>query len=99
MTKVISRKTQKHLGNKLTTHDYCYGAIAIGRRFVGQEFARGYNEEIGEVEEVEADEDDPLELSAGRGSAVGSRRYSVSVDIVKHLSSQSIDTFRSLSER
>ncbi|GAB7357797.1 hypothetical protein MBLNU459_g0613t1 [Dothideomycetes sp. NU459] len=99
LTKVISRETQKHLGNKLTTHDYRHGAIAIGRRFVGQEFARGYNEEIGEVEEAEADEDDPLELSAGRGSAVGSRRYGVSVDIVKHLSSRSIDTFRSLSER
>lgn len=43
------------------------------------------------------DEDDPLEISAGRGSKVGAKRYGVLLDVIKHLSSRSIDTFRPLS--
>jgi len=43
------------------------------------------------------DKDDPLEISAGRGSEVGAKRYGVSLDVIKHLSSRSIDTFRPLS--
>jgi hypothetical protein len=43
------------------------------------------------------EEDDLLEISAGRGSEVGAKRYGVSLDVIKHLSSRSIDTFRPLS--
>ena len=52
---------------------------------MGDEFARGYKEEIGEVEEPEVELEDPLEQSAGRGAAVGMNRYTVSKDIVRHL--------------
>jgi hypothetical protein len=45
------------------------------------------------------EEDDLLEISAGRGSEVGAKRYSVSLDVIKHLSSRSIDTFRPLSQK
>jgi hypothetical protein len=45
------------------------------------------------------DEDDPLEISAGRGGEVGAKRYGVSLDVIKHLSSRSIDTFRPLSQK
>ncbi len=38
-------------------------------------------------------------MSAGRGSKVGINRYGVSVDVIKHLSSCTVDTFRLLSEK
>jgi hypothetical protein len=45
------------------------------------------------------DEDDPLEILARRGGEVGAKRYGVSLDVIKHLSSRSIDTFRLLSQK
>jgi hypothetical protein len=45
------------------------------------------------------EEDDPLEISARRGGEVGAKRYGVSLDVIKHLSSRSIDTFRPLSQK
>jgi hypothetical protein len=43
------------------------------------------------------EEDDLLEISARRGREVGAKQYGVSLDVIKHLSSRSIDTFRLLS--
>jgi hypothetical protein len=43
------------------------------------------------------EEDDPLKISARRGREVGAKRYSISLDVIKYLSSCSIDTFRLLS--
>ena len=99
LTKVIARETQKHLGVRLTTHDYRHIAISIGRRVVGEQFAHGYAEEMADIEEPEVEGDDVLELSAGRGGEVGANRYGVSVDIIKHLCSRTVDTFRPLSEK
>jgi hypothetical protein len=42
------------------------------------------------------DKDNLLEVSAGRGGEIGANRYSVSLDVIKYLSSCSIDTFRPL---
>ncbi|KAH7020666.1 hypothetical protein B0J12DRAFT_635351, partial [Macrophomina phaseolina] len=64
---------------------------------VGGGFSRGYQDEGGEVEEAEAD--DALELQSGRTTAIGTIHYGVPVDIVKHLSVRSLETFRPLSER
>jgi hypothetical protein len=99
LTRIIVRESQKRLGTRLTTHDYRHVAISIGREVVGEQFARGYTEETIEVEEAEVEDDDTLEMSAGRGAEVGVNCYGVSVDIVKHLSSRSIDTFRPLSRQ
>ena len=93
LTKVIARETQKHLGVRLTTHDYRHTAISIGRRVVGEQFAHGYAEEMADIEEPEVETDDVLELSAGRGGEVGANRYGVSVDIIKHLSSRTVEHF------
>jgi hypothetical protein len=81
---------------RLTTLDYRHIVISIGREKVGEQFSHGYIEDIAEIEEPEVDEDDPLKVLAGRGGEVGAKRYGVSLDIVKHLSSRSIDTFRPL---
>jgi hypothetical protein len=45
------------------------------------------------------EEDDPLEISARRGSKVRAKHYGVLLDVIKHLSSRSIDTFRLLSQK
>jgi hypothetical protein len=71
LTRIIARETQKRLKVRLTTHDYRHLTIAIGRVVVGEQFAYGYVDEIGEVEAPEVDTDDPLEMSAGRGGEIG----------------------------
>lgn len=66
---------------------------------VGEGFAHRYAEEIADIEEPEVETDDALEMSAGRGSEVGANRYGVALNVIKHLSSRTVDTFRPLSER
>jgi len=80
-------------------YDYQHVAISISREVIGKQFARGYTEETIEVKEAEVEDNDALEMSAGRGAEVGVNCYRVSIDIVKHLSSRSIDTFRPLSRQ
>jgi Lhr-like helicase len=98
LTKVMKQRSGEDLGVTLGTMDYRHAAVGMGRRFVGAEFARGYQAENEEVDEPEVESDDPLEISAGRGSAIGVNRYAVPSDIVKHLSEKNIQTFRPLSE-
>jgi hypothetical protein len=93
------RESSKHLGTRLTTLDYRHVAVSVGREKVGEQFSRGYVEETAEVEEPEVEEDDALEVSAGRGREIGANRYSVLLDVIKHLSSRSIDTFRPLCQK
>jgi hypothetical protein len=99
LTKVINRESSMGLGTRLTTLDYRHVAVSLGREKVGEQFSRGYVEETAEFEEPEVDEDDPLEVSAGRGGEIGANRYGVSLDVIKHLSSRSIDTFRPLCQK
>lgn len=80
----------------MTTLDYRHIAVSLGREKVREQFSRGYTRDIAEVEEPEVDEDDPLEMSAGRGGEIRANRYGISLDMIKHLSSRSIDTFRPL---
>ncbi len=51
MTRIIKRETEKRLGTVLTTLDYRHTAVGIGRVVVGEAFGRGYEDEIGEIEE------------------------------------------------
>jgi hypothetical protein len=99
LTKVIVRESSKHLGTRLTTLDYRHVAVSVGREKVGEQFSRGYVEETAEVEEPEVEDDDALEVSAGRGGEIGANRYGVSLDVIKHLSSRSVDTFRPLCQK
>jgi superfamily II DNA helicase RecQ len=99
LTKVLKRETGKRLGVELHTLAYRHTAVGIGRVKVGESFGRGYQDEVGEVDEAEVDEDqeDLLELQNSRTTIMGVGNYSVSIDIVKHLSTRSIDAFRALS--
>jgi hypothetical protein len=99
LTRVLKRETGKRLGVALHTLDYRHTAVGIGRVYVGESFSKGYQDDVGEVEEAEVDDDgeDVLELQNSRTTAMGVGNYSVPVDIVKHLSVRSIDAFRLLS--
>jgi hypothetical protein len=99
LTRVLKRETGKRLGVPLHTLDYWHSAVGIGRVKVGEAFGRGYEDEVGEVEEAEVDEggEDVLELQNSRTTAMGIGNYSVLVDIVKYLSVRLIDAFRPLS--
>lgn len=92
LTRVLKRETGKRLGVALHTLDYRHTAVGIGRVYVGESFSKGYQDDVGEVEEAEVDEDgeDILELQNSRTTAMGVGNYSVPVDIVKHLSVRSI---------
>jgi superfamily II DNA helicase RecQ len=99
LTKVLKRETGKRLGVELHTLGYRHTAVGIGRVKVGESFGRGYQDEVGEIDEAEVDEDqeDLIELQNARSTVMGVGNYSVSIDIVKHLSTRSIDAFRALS--
>jgi len=98
MTGIIKQETAMGLGHGYTTLDYRHIAVSIGRVKVGESFAAGYKEEIGEIEEPEVEEESGLDLQSGRGEKQGSLKYGVPVDIVAHLSVRSLETFRPLSE-
>ena len=99
LTRVLKRETGKRLGVELHTLGYRHTAVGIGRVKVGESFGRGYQDEVGEVDEAEVDEDqeDIIELQNSRTTLMGVGNYSVPIDIVKHLSTRSIDAFRALS--
>ncbi|KAG6197758.1 hypothetical protein E4U50_007830 [Claviceps purpurea] len=78
LTTILKQRTGQDLGQELGTLQYRHAAVGIGRRFVGNNFAKDYyKDETGDVEEPEVATEDPLEMSAGRGSAAGARRSTV----------------------
>ena len=96
---IIQRQTSLALGHAFGVLDYRHIAVSIGRVIIGETWAAGYKDEVGEVEEAEVDEESGLELQSGRGELQGTLKYGVPVDIVNHLSVRSLETFRPLSER
>lgn len=99
LTRALKRETGKRLGVTLHTQDYRHTAVSIGRVVVGESFSKGYQDEIGEVEEGEVDKggEDIVELQNARTTAMGVENYGVPIDIIKHLNIRSIDAFRPLS--
>jgi hypothetical protein len=92
---VIRRETGKRLGVKLHTQGYRHAAVGIKRVKVRESFSRGYQDEVGEVDKakVDKDQEDIIELQNSRTTAIGISNYSVLINIIKHLSVQSIDAF------
>jgi hypothetical protein len=99
LTKVLKRETGKRLRVELHTLGYRHTAVGISRVKVGESFGRGYQDEVGEIDEAEVDEEqeDIIKLQNSRSTVMGVGNYSVSIDIVKHLSTRSIDAFRAVS--
>ena len=65
---------------------------------VGESFASGYKDEIGEIEKPKVKEEDALDVQASRDKMMGSLRYGVPINIINHLSVHSLKKFWSLSE-
>jgi hypothetical protein len=83
----------------LHTLDYQHTAVSIRREKVSKAFSKGYDDDIGEVEEakVEEDSEDGMELQNSRTTCIEIGNYAIPIDIVKHLSVRSIDAFCPLS--
>jgi hypothetical protein len=96
---VLKRETAKRLGVKLHTLDYRHTAVGIRREKVRQTFSKGYDDDVGEVEEEEVNDngEDIVELQNSRTTSMGIGNYAVLIDIVKHLSVRLINAFRPLS--
>lgn len=99
LSAVLEQRTSEGLGVPLGTLAYRHVAVGIGRQFVGEVFATGYQVELCEIEEPELEKDSAFDISSGHGSAQGVSRYAVPSDVVKHLSQRNIDTFRPLSQQ
>jgi hypothetical protein len=83
----LRQRTGSDIRHALGILQFRHAAVGIRRQVVGDEFAKGYKDETGEVEEPEMEEgEDPLEVSIGRSSAISVNRYAVRSDIVRHLS-------------
>ena len=95
LTRALKRETGKRLRVALHTLDYRHTAVGIGRVVVGEPFSKGYQDEIGEVDEAEVDEEaeDVLELQSARTTVIGVGNYGVLIDIIKHLSVRLINAF------
>jgi hypothetical protein len=96
---MLKRETAKRLRVKLHTLNYRHTAVGIRREKVGQTFSKGYDNDVEKVEEEEVNNngEDIIELQNSRTTSIGISNYAVLIDIVKHLSVQSINLFRPLS--
>ena len=72
LTRAIKRETGKRLGVELHTLDYRHTAVGIGRVVVGESFSKGYQDDVGEIEEAEVDDEgeDVIELQSARTTAI-----------------------------
>jgi hypothetical protein len=66
---------------------------------VGESFSKGYQDKVSEIDKAEVDEDeeDLVKLQNSRTTVIGVGNYSVLINIVKHLSTRSINAFQALS--
>jgi hypothetical protein len=96
---VLKRETGQRLRVPLHTLDYRHAAVSIRRKKVSKAFSKGYDDNVGEVEEAEVNKksEDIMELQNSRTTRIEVGNYTVPINIVKHLSVRSINTFRPLS--
>jgi hypothetical protein len=87
-TKAFIRESIARMGFRVTTADYRHISIAIDRKFI-----RGEDAEIDEEEE-----DDCHDLMSSHSSRTANARYGRDGGLLHQLSSQSIDTFRGISD-
>jgi superfamily II DNA helicase RecQ len=93
LTKVLTRETSKRLGFRMTIQEYRHIAIAIDREFI-----RGSSAEADEDEEGEG-EDDIHDLMAAHSSKLANARYARMGGLSKGLTPESINLYRSVSDK
>jgi hypothetical protein len=80
----MTQKTAEQLGTRLTMQDYCYTAIGIGRKVVGERFAAGYKKQLQSYYTKKSKEgssnknrEDLLKLQNSRSTAVDIVAYAI----------------------
>jgi hypothetical protein len=83
----------------LYTLDYQHTAVGIRREKVSKAFSKGYDNNVGEVEEAKINKEGKniIELQNSRTTRIEIGNYTVLINIVKHLSVRSINAFCLLS--
>ena len=95
---MLKRKTGKRLSVALHTLDYRHTVVGISQVKVGELFTRGYQDKISKIDKAKVDDnEDLLKLQNSQLTVIGVGNYSVSLNIIKHLSAQLINTFQALS--
>jgi hypothetical protein len=96
---VLRRETEQRIRVPLYTLDYRHAAVGIRRKKVSKAFSKGYNDDIGEIEEAKVDEEskDIIELQNSRTTRIEVGNYTILINIVKHLSVRLINAFCPLS--
>ena len=93
LTKVLTRETSKRLGFRMTTQEYRHVAIAIDKKFI-----RGISAEADGEDEDEED-DDIHDLMAAHSTKLANARYARVGGLSKGLTPESINLYRSVSDK
>ncbi|KAG5950006.1 hypothetical protein E4U57_008109 [Claviceps arundinis] len=95
LTDIVNTRSGKDLGEVFGTADYRHIGIGIGRTYVDQHFAKDcFTDEMHDVEDEELAIEDPLEISAGRGTATGATRYAVPKLTLRNVGRQSLEVLQ-----
>ncbi|KAG6109089.1 hypothetical protein E4U13_006113 [Claviceps humidiphila] len=95
LTDIVYTRSGKDLGEVFGTADYRHIGIGIGRTYVDQHFAKDcFTDEMHDVEDEELAIEDPLEISAGRGTATGATRYAVPKLTLRNVGRQSLEVLQ-----
>jgi hypothetical protein len=85
LTRVLKRKIANRLRVTLHKFDYRHVAVGIGRENAGKMFSNGYDDNIVKMKEGKVVDKniDIIELHNSRGTSIGTRNHTISINIVK----------------
>ena len=93
ISKVLARESGKCLGFRVTIADYRHISVAIDRKFIRK------NEIDIDDDDDDEDEDDANDLMAAHRSKTAINRYGRQSGLLRKLSAESIDIFRSIADK
>ena len=91
LTKAMVRETTIRIGFRMTTQEYRHIAIAIDRKFIRGQSA--------EPDDDEDENDDVHDLMAAHSTKIAVATYARMGGLTRSLTSESIDAFRSISDK
>ena len=92
LTKVLTRESSKRLGFRMTVQEYRHIAVAIDREFI-----RGITAEYDDIEDDE--DDDVHDLMAAHSTKLANARYARMSGLSKGLTPNSINIYRTVSDK
>jgi hypothetical protein len=101
MSRAMAAKTSKHIGVRITLRDYRHIAVAISRKHA-REKGRQKSDFDQDEDEDEANKGEQYEVAddlAASHTGQTAEHYGVTIDILKRLTADSLETFRQVSDR